>query len=229
MARDEYEENGSGCFGTLLRLMVFLVIAGVGAAVYFASQPQDLSNLKYAAEKAQARNLTGQLENSLKEGYALTLDEADLNRTIHDSLTLNQGGELAEWVTLKGVWVRIDENLAELIVEREVAGYDFTSSMFLQIEQVESASGISTEVYLHGGPYHESIPMLTRGGRLGKLVVPQGFLVLLMPEFRKLAAVFEQELNLSFQQMARMQMSEGALVLDPNAPTKEVDGSASPF
>ena len=72
-------------------------------------------------------------------------------------------------------------------MERKIMGRPFTVSMFLRVEQLQGSKGVKTEVHLHGGAYHESLPKPPRGGRFGKLVVPQGFLLLVMPAYEKLA------------------------------------------
>ena len=114
-------------------------------------------------------------------------------------------------------------------MEREIAGKPFTNSMFLKIDQVESDKGITTQIHLHGGTFHDSVPQLTRGGRFGQVTLPQGFLVLVMPEFRKLAALFEKEIELGFQRMARIKIKDNQIELDPRQPTRNVDRGDSSF
>jgi hypothetical protein len=88
------------------------------------------------------------------------------------------------------------------------------------VEQTESAEGISTQIHLHGGGFHEMVPIPARGGRFGQLTVPQGFLIMVMPDFRKIADLFETELDLGFQRMARIKIEDKRLVLDPKEPTR---------
>jgi hypothetical protein len=116
--------------------------------------------------------------------------------------------------------VRLRAGVAEVIIERDVAGYPLTTSMFLQVEQTESAEGISTQIHLHGGGFHELAPIPARGGRFGQLTVPQGFLIMVMPDFRKIADLFETEIDLGFQRMARIKIEDKRLVLDPKEPTR---------
>ncbi len=165
------------------------------------------------------------LRKSIEGDYSVLLSEKEINEWLARELKLKQTGELAEWAEMKRVWVRLKEDVAEIIVEREIAGRPFTTSMFLKIDQVESAKGISTQIHLHGGLFHDSIPSLTRGGRFGKLTLPQGFLILVMPEFRRLGSLFETEIDLGFGQMARIKMKDGQLELDPKQPTRSVDTS----
>jgi hypothetical protein len=116
--------------------------------------------------------------------------------------------------------VRLRAGVAEVVIERDIAGYPLTTSMFLQVEQTESATGISTRIHLHGGGFHEMMPIPTRGGRFGQLTVPQGFLIMVMPDFVKIAELFETEIDLGFQRMARIKIEDKRLTLDPKQPTR---------
>jgi hypothetical protein len=90
--------------------------------------------------------------------------------------------------------------------------------MYLQVARMAGPKGTSTEIQMHGGPYHEDFPNPPRGGRFGKLVVPQGFLLLVMPAYEKLAAAFPEEIGLAFREMARITIENDRLVLDPREP-----------
>ena len=45
---------------------------------------------------------------------------------------------------------------------------------------------------------------LQRLAGLGQLVVPQGFLLLVMPAYQKIPGLFPAEINLAFEEMARI-------------------------
>jgi hypothetical protein len=219
------EKKKGGCLGKLFGLLVFAVIVGLGAALYFISLPQDLSDIGGYAPAAETsasppRDIEAVLRKSIEGDYSVTLSETELNNWLGRELKLKQGGELAQWVSLKRVWVRLRDGVAEIIIERDVAGYPLTSSMFLQIEQNETAKGITTQIHLHGGGYHQDVPMPKRGGRFGQLVVPQGFLIMVMPDFEKIAQLFETEVDLGFSQMARIKIEDNRIVLDPKQPTR---------
>ncbi len=230
MAKDEEEKPKGGCLGKLFGLIVFLVVVGLVAALFFVSQPQDLNDLggnspAATTQTSAPRDMEAVLTKSIEGDYSVVLTEKELNEWLGRELKLKQTGELAKWVGMKRVWVRLQEDVAEIIVEREIAGRPFTTSMFLKIDQVESAKGISTQIHLHGGGYRDSAPRPTRGGRFGRLVVPQGFLILVMPEFQKVAALFEKEIDLGFKRMARIKIKDGQLELDPRQPKRTIDTS----
>jgi hypothetical protein len=185
------------------------------------AQPQDLSDLAcYGTppKTAPARDLKAVLHNALDRGYPLTLSESEINHWLGRSLVAKQGGLLAQYVTLEGICVRLEDGRAEVIMARKILGRSFTISMFLKIEQAQGPNGMLTEVQLHGGPYLASLPLPPKGGRFGKLVVPQGFLLLVMPAYENLASLFREELHLAFEEMARIKIEPHRLVLDPREP-----------
>lgn len=236
MAKDEDKKKAKGgCLGKLMGLIVFVAIVGLGAAIYFVTQPQDLTDLQESPAAAgrngsSVRDIEEVLRKAIQGDYSVRLSEAELNRWMESQLELNQGGELGANVSLSRVWVRLTDGVAEIIFEREVAGYPVTTSMFLQVEQLETAKGMRTNVHLHGGGYHDSLPIPTRGGRFGQLTVPQGFLNLVLPDFEKLAVAFQPEIELGFEKMARIKIEDGALVLHPSPPkNKSNDAGSSTF
>lgn len=228
MANNEDGRASGGCLSRLVGMLVFWVILGVGVGLYFVSQPQDLKDLgdgQPAAARAASppREIGAVLEKAIEGDYSVLLSEKELNEWLKSELVLKQGGALAPWVVLKRVWVRLREDRAEVIVEREICGRRATSSMYMQVAQMESEKGVSTEVELHGGSYHKEFPRPTKGGRFGKLVVPQGFLILVMPEYKVLAKLFEKEIELGFQRMARIKISDKQIELDPRQPARAGD------
>ena len=217
--------KSGGCIGKLLGLFVFAVYAGVGAALYYISLPQDMSDIGGSSPSltkpaSPPRDIQMVLEKSIEGDYSVQISETELNQWLARELKLKQGGELAQWVTLKRVCVRLREGVAELIIERDIAGHALTTSMFLQVEQTETAKGISTEIHLHGGGFHEMAAIPARGGRFGQLTIPQGFLILVMPDFKKIADLFGTEIDLGFQRMARIKIKDKRLMLDPKQPTQ---------
>lgn len=234
MAKEEKDKPKKGCLGKLFGLLIFFVIIGLGVAVYFITLPQDLSDIEgYAPSASTAvsppRDMETVLTKSIEGDYSVTLSEKELNDWLGRELKLKQGGELGKWVSIKRVWVRLRENVAEIIMVREIEGKEFTTSMFLQVEQTESNTGITTQIHLHGGGFHELIPVPTRGGRFGQLTVPRGFLIMVMPDFQKIAALFDTEIDLGFQRMARIRIENKRLVLDPKQPARSANKNETSF
>jgi len=221
MAEPTTPRSGGGCLSKLLMLVLLAAAGGLATAVFYATQPQDLSDIGGHGPNAKPspeRDMKVVLQNAIDRGYAVTLSEAELNQWLSRTLTTKQGGLLAGQVSLDRVLVRFEENQAEVIMERHIMGRPFTVSMFLQISRMENLKGTSTEVELHGGPFHPDFPNPPRGGRFGKLTIPQGFLILVMPAYRELAAEFTEEIDMAFSKMSRIKIEKDNIVLDPREP-----------
>ncbi len=221
MAEPKKPSSGGGCISKLLFLILLAAAAGLGAAVFFVSQPQDLTDLGGygpGMKTAPEREMKVVLKTAIDRSYPVTLTEAEINQWLARTLATKQGGLFEGKFTLDRVWVRLEDGRAEVIMARSLLGKPFTVSMYLQAERMEGPKGTRTEIRLHGGPYHKDLPDPPQGGRFGKLVVPQGFLLLVMPAYEKLAAQFAGEIELGFRDMARIKFEKGRLVLDPREP-----------
>lgn len=231
MADSSKPKSGGGCLKLLSVLVVLAGVAGLGAAMFFIAQPQDLTDIggyDPAAKTAPLRDMKAVLKNSLDRGYPVTLTETEINQWLGRTLQTKQGGLLAGQISLERLWVRLEDGRAEIIMERKLMGMPFTVSMFVRIEQLQGLKGVETQVHLDGGPYHANVPKPPQGGRFGKLVVPQGFLLLVRPAYEKLPALFQDEIHLGFEQMARIRMEKNRLVLDPREPS-DVSGLPQTF
>lgn len=215
---EEPKPRKRGCLPRLVTSFLFLISIGLAVALYFASQPQDLSDIKgYGMPVNPAgRDLSVAVAEAIERGgYEVRISEADLNGWLKRTFELKQGGLLADQVDLKGVFVRLENDQAEIILERSAFGHPVTTSMFLRIEKLEDSNGVLTQIHLDGGPYSDSFPKLKKGGRIGKLVVPQGFLILLRPSFEKIGGLLAKEAENGIQDMNRVVIEKGVLLLDP--------------
>lgn len=226
MAEEKQEKLRGSCLGKLVSLFTFAGVAGLGAAVFFIAQPQDLSDIKgigpaSALNGGKARDLREVLKNSVSRGYPLTLTEEEINLYLKQTLAAKQGGGLEKLVNIDRVCVRLEEERAEVIIERSIMGRPVTVSMYYRIlQEIDMNGSTKTSVVRDGGHFFPDLPRLerlTKGGRFGKLVVPQGFLILVLPSFEKLAPVYRLELEQAFEEMSRITISKGKLVLDPRA------------
>lgn len=226
MANSAQTPAGGGC---LRQLLVMILLTGglvLGVALAFIPQAQNLSDLGgygAAADAAPARDLKTVLQNAVTRRYPVTLTETEINQWLGRTLVARQGGGLAGSVTFERVWVRLEDGRAEVVMARKILGLPFTVSMYLQVAQTEGPKGVLTEVLLHGGPYFPSnLPLPPRGGRFGKLVVPQGFLLLVVPAYERLAAMFSDEIHLGIEEMSRVKIEKGRLVMDPQSPSDDM-------
>jgi hypothetical protein len=196
-----------------------VLVCAIAAACLAIARPQDLSDIGGASSAGGApRDMRIVLESALQRGHSLTLGEAEINQWLGRTLEARQGGIFSGKVTLERVLVRLEDGFAELVMERKVLGKPFTVSMFIRIEQFEGPGGLRTEVGLHGGPYGAGLARPLKGGRFGRLVVPQGFLILVMPAYRAFAQSCREEIRLAFEEMARVRIEPGRLVLDSRVP-----------
>lgn len=217
MAETSKKEAGQGCMGKIGLLFLIALFGGMIAAVYFVIRPQNLEDVGgyHAVEGDISRDLVVVLEKSLEKGHPLALTEKEINLWLSRALSSRQGGLAAKWVTLDGVWVRLLDGHAEIIQERTVMGQSFTVSLFVSIERKLEAGRIYKQVHLHSGPYHKDVPRPVRGGRFGRLVVPQGFLIFVMPSFEKLKNEFQKEIKLGIQEMSVVRFENRRLILQP--------------
>jgi len=254
-----------GCLG---KLLVIILLAGgvlISACIFFIVQPQDLSDIggyEPTDKPAPVRDIKVVLRNALERDYAVTLTETEINQWLGRTLEAKQAGSLSGVASVKRIYVRLEEGVAEVIIERMIMGKSFTSSMFLRIEQTLDLNGVDTRVHLEGGNYHarmlidpmvkalppdwrtalfKKVPLLEDpqaydaslsrplvGGRFGRLVIPQGFLILVLPTFEKLPPLFHDEIELGVKRMARVRIEKGKLVMDPKEPSGDSMDSPLP-
>lgn len=202
----------------VLVVMVLLAVAGLVVALLSLSTPQNLKNIGgYAvtSKSGTAWDMKTVLQGAIDRKQPLTLTERHINLWLARTLTPRQGGFFSRVISLDRVWIRLEDKRAEVIQERRIFGQPFTVSMFLKVEQSHGDHGALTQIHLHGGPYFENLPQVRRGGRFGNLVVPQGFLLAVIPSYQKLARLFSEEIHLGLEEMAHIQIAKGRLILDP--------------
>ena len=193
-------------------------------ALLFIAIPQDLRDIGGylpTSKVMPVRNIKAVLNASLEGGYAVTLTETEINQWLGRELVAKQGGMLSGMAKIERVWIRLEDGRAEVVMVRKILGQQFTVSMFLKVVQLEGPHGVKTEVQLQGGPFFEGLSRPVEGGRFGSLVVPQGFLYLVRPEFEKLPDLFKDEIHLAFERMSRISIERGKLILNPKEPTSD--------
>ena len=216
--------------GKLFRLLIIVICCGFISAIYMILQPQNLSDIDgYESSASSSRNLQEVLSKAIEGNYSVTVTESEINQLLQNELVAKQGGLLSGEASVKRVLVRLKKDLAELIIVREVFGHQLTVSMYFQIQQIEDENGIKTKIHLHGGNFENPSVLPNIGGRFGKLSVPQGFLNAVVPDYIKIADALEPEIDLGFQKMARFEIQDKRLILDPRRPTRHVGGEVEPF
>jgi len=223
MARyDPHHSNHpSGILRKLAIAFVFLTLSGVALSLVLISIPQKLDGIGGLDSPDGGRDVAAVLRESHQRQVPATLTEAEINQWLARVLDFRQGGRFEESVTFKRIAVRITEGLAEVIMEREIGGRSFTVSMFITIDQSRNGDRLRTELNLHGGGYASWLPSPPRGGRLGLLVVPQGFLRLVLPAYEALAEAVSEELDNGFRKMIYIRFEDKRIELDPRVPRRE--------
>ncbi len=167
--------------------------------MYYNFIPQDLSDIDGYHEDDRVQippSVSGAIENAAKTRQAVELTERQVNSWLAENLKTKQEGLFAEYVTLKGVWVRFEEEeggRCEIIMEREIQGHVHTVSMYVRIERKKKENdSYTTFIRKDGGSLLGIIPA---GGRFGQVMMPQGFLLFVSSAFESLSELFEQELK----------------------------------
>jgi hypothetical protein len=227
------KRKSRGCLGRVMTLFVLGLLGGLALSFYLISQPQEMGDIdgaRAASTLAPVRDLKTVVQNAVDRGYSVTLSEEEINGFLARTLLARQAGLLSEHVSLDGVWVRLEPGRAEIIMERRILGRPFTVSSYVQIEQTEELNGRTrTQIIPHGGPYFEGAKV-NRGGRFGRLVVPEGFLHLTKPAYKALAEVYGHETpegwesDLQFGAMSRVRIEDGRLTLEPIGSEQNLPG-----
>jgi hypothetical protein len=201
-----------------LSLIVMLLIAGFAFVLVLIFQAQNLDDVRTGNDPVNpttARDLNKVFSEAIAGSYPVRISEDEINAYLVKTLESKQDGLAAGYVKLEKVLVRLEEGRAEIIMVRKLGDIDFTLSMWVAVNQTENARGeIETLIELDGGPM-PLFSFVDRGGRFGKLVVPQGFLLLVRPAFTALAEQYPEEIRLGFEEMSRIRIEDGVLVLDP--------------
>jgi hypothetical protein len=195
MAEEEEDERQEevrerGClFRLLVSLVMVALIAGLGSFAWFTFKAQEVSDIDVGA----ARDLAVLLGEGRASGGEVVITEAELNGYLAGTLDARQAGLLAGTVKLRRVLVRLEEGLAEIVIEREVSGRAHTVSLYLRIEQ-DAENHNSIRIPLDAGELIEGVPVPV-GGRFGQTRIPQGFLRLVLGSFGQLVDVYAAELR----------------------------------
>lgn len=212
------EKPKRGCMARLLFVVSAFSSLLLAGALVIMLLPQDIWNIEgygEGAQSQQARDLTAVLRESVERGHEITITEEELNRWLGSTLQVEQKGLLGFAVKINGLAVRLREDEAEIVMERSFLGIKSTLSMYMQVLVEADHSRSSKEVLLHGGPIAEFFPALKRGGRFGRLTVPQGYLYLVKPAFFQLGEIYQEELELAFRKMHGIRLEDGRVVLTP--------------
>lgn len=194
-----------------LFLLALLVVVVMGGVSYFTFEPQDLSDIDGYEEQIQRparepRDLLAVLESARENGLSVKISEEELNAYLKYTLKFEQEGLFKNYMEAKGVWVRLGDGEAEVIIERELNGQRrHTISMYLKAEQREE-----------GGNLHTVVHRTT--GRFGRVHIGflRGLMLLVKSSFIELGAQYSEELELvkmMLKSRVKITIREGELEL----------------
>ena len=225
---EEKTSKKGGCLKPLF-FLVFLLIGSLGTGIYFTFVPQDLSDIdgyrdEPAAIPTAGRDLAAVLRASRSRLTPATITEEEINNYLSRTLRLDQGGLTKGYVTLRGVWVRLEAGHAEVILERElnVEGFNrrHTVAMHMAFTQtIEPGTGIATgfNPVGHSASFADRM-MEPNAGRFGTVPVVEGYLVLVRDSFVALLDAYP-EIQKSFQELLgagmRVTIEDGRLLIAP--------------
>jgi len=215
--------SGSGMLHKAGVVFVIATISGLLFSLFLLFQPQSLDGIGGMDTAVGGRDVSAILRESQQRQVPVTLSEAEINQWLARTLETKQGGRFEDSVEFKRVVVRLTEGLAEVVMERELGGRTMTVSMFFLIKEVRDGNSLRTELNFHGGGYASWLPSPARGGRFGKLPVPQGFLRLVMPSYEALAETLSDELDNGFKRMVHIRFEDKQITLDPRIPRRNAN------
>ncbi len=213
---------GGGCLALLFICGFFGFCCWL---VYVASQPQDLSDIAAYAElkggtedateggasQIAPRNLLQVLTDADFNGDSVEITESELNRYLHMTLSPKQRGIFNLVTGINGVWIRLHDGFAEVIIERKIQGYetsfDHQFSYFIQVEPQEDGS---IALDYNGGELFGGLAKM--GSQAGQLSLPQSANALFGTAAESIAAVYEKELEFLTEKSARLEISQDRIL-----------------
>ena len=203
----------------ILKNLLYVLLVGliiVGTLGYLSFDPQDLSDVEgYEPDSSRlpvgGRDLGAVLKDAEKNKRKVRITEEELNKYLRRTLKFEQGGWFKSFVTARGAWIKLEDGVIEVIIEREVTwlGKRHTVSMLLFPRQAEDEEGkVSSELLTKW-----------RKGRWGRIRVANGYVGLVESSFRALQEAYAEETKLVWLRMIRLRwdikVSDGVLELFP--------------
>ncbi len=194
-----------------LFMLALLSLLLLGVLTWFTFEPQDLSDIDGYGDTSNpllgfgGRDLGEVLEEAFRNGERVRITEKEINRYLVRTLKARQEGVFGDYVDIVGVWVRLGEGHAEVIIERELQGRRrHTVSMILPpVQEIDENGAMRTSVSRSSGRY-------------GRVRVIRGFLYLTKDSFESLAAAYKEELGLlqkMFRNKVEISITDGELEL----------------
>lgn len=209
-------------FWSLVATLLFLAFTGgLIFVVVRMWQPQDLKDIAGYTDKGASRDLSLLIRNA--NGAPVSFTEGELNRYLRDTCRMRQTGIFSIIAHAQGVAVRVHNGYAELVIDRLVgSNMHQTTAVNLSFHQKNEHGRPVLKIDFQGGA--PLLGRMPRGGRIGRVGVPQRHIQVLKPALETLltcypdivAAMEEHGYCPHFEQGANQQ--EGRITLVPYSP-----------
>lgn len=218
---------------SVVKLVVFVFVGvlllTIATYTYFCWQPQDLTHVNGRDEILQqniptnTRSLLTKIHHTAHTHSRLQLHEKEINFYIANKLKLNQAGEFKQWAKIKGVYVNLTPDHAEIIIERELAHYDEQGIMLEDSFDPKSHTlSLTVKYTITEKNGKKNINIEFPAARLGKAPAPGAYVRLVKPTFDTLAQFFKAEINaiLPSEWPGTIKIHDGYLELDADPNVK---------
>ncbi|MDG1357930.1 MAG: hypothetical protein P8P36_07035 [Akkermansiaceae bacterium] len=151
-------------------------------------------------EPEQTPKVKQRLALAVERNYPVTFREEEINAWLAKRVNMNQGGALAPYVEIRGVWVNFKEDELELIIERKLPwANSHVSSLYMGFKRTRAGYSISRH-----------------SCHIGQLNLPGGFGYLLMPAFQNIVDELADELQpYHDHEIYDVRVQEGKITIDP--------------
>ena len=222
---EEQETPGSGSlfrklwmlsnFWAMMALLLFVtfIITMIVITVRMW-QPQDLSDIEGYNDTIPSRNLERLICRKAPLREVIVIPEADINRYLRDTCRIRQDGFFSIFSQGHGIAFRFHDGYAELIIDR-VFGHDShqTTAVNISFTREVTDEQPKLNVALRGGsPIFGTIH---RGGRIGKLAIPQRHITILQPALESLKGSYPAICEVLLDNGYCPFFEEGRVVLRP--------------
>lgn len=214
--------------GNLIFLLTIAILVTISWMVYTSWCPQPTDTIPGFRQKAQAPDIPKILKQAITRDASVSFSEEDINRYLASSLHPQQHGPMAIFATNPAVGIRLHggkekedgsmgNGYMEIIIER-YTGVDSRQTISLFLTPFQSLDPHNYMSVLTRFEFYndETLPGgIHIGGTIGKLSVPQGYMIFLLPAFENLLQTYLPIVHMIEENGMGIHISEGRLNLTP--------------
>lgn len=222
------KEASFSLIGNLIFLLTIAILVTISWMVYTSWCPQATDAIPGFRQKDQAPDIPKILKQAINRDASVSFSEEDINRYLASSLHPQQHGPMAIFATNPAVGIRLhggkekeDASMGngymEIIIER-YTGVDSRQTISLFLTPFQSLDPHNYMSVLTRFEFYndETLPGgIHIGGTIGKLSVPQGYMIFLLPAFENLLQTYLPIVHMVEENGMGIHISEGRLNLTP--------------